>query len=97
MSTFVAARAMNNYLQAQAGGGQDIFGMVRDEVYKAIKLSPDAESTVRTDNSPTGVPFGGYGLFWTQDDIAKVSKFLDVDNGKANGTQLLSSSMLDAR
>lgn len=93
--TFVATKAMNNYLQSREGSSRDIFTMVRDDVFARINLSPDAQTTLRTDNSPTGSAFGGYGLFWTQDDIAKVSKFLTVDNGAANGQQILNPSMLD--
>ena len=91
--SFILNRAMNNYLVAQ-GGGSDIFNMVRDEVYTPINLSAGAKTTERTDNSVTGKPFGGYGLFWTQDDIAKVAKLLNNDNGMAGGIQLLQSSML---
>jgi hypothetical protein len=91
--TFIVTRAMNNYLQSQEGPGADIFNMVRDEVYAPINLSAGV-STIRTDNDYTGKPFGGYGLFWTQDDIAKVAKLLNNDNGTAGGTQILQASML---
>jgi len=91
--TFIQTRAMNNYLQSQEGSGAEIFGMVKNEVYDSIKLSAGV-STIRTDNATTGKPFGGYGLFWTQDDIAKVAKFLNNDNGYANGSQILQPAML---
>lgn len=91
--TFIVTRAMNNYLQAQEGTGADIFNMVKNEVFNPIKLTTGV-STIRTDNSNTGAPFGGYGLFWTQDDIAKVAKFLNNDNGYANGSQILQVDML---
>ncbi len=92
--TFIVARAMNNYLQTQAGSSADIFNMVRDEVYTPIKLSAGTKTTIRTDNAANGVPFGGYGLFWTADDIAKVAKLLNNDNGIAGGVQLLQPDML---
>lgn len=92
--TFIVTRAMNNYLQTQEGSGADIFNMVNNEVFTPIKLSAGI-STVRTDNATTGAPFGGYGLFWTRDDIAKVVKLLNNDNGYANGTQALHPGMLD--
>ena len=91
--TFIVTRAMNNYLQTQEGSGAYIFNMLKNEVFAPIKLSAGV-STIRTDNSPTGEPFGGYGLFWTQDDIAKVAKFLNNDNGFADGTQILNADML---
>jgi hypothetical protein len=59
-----------------------------------IKLSAGTMTSLRTDNSPTGTPFGGYGLFWTQDDIAKIARLLNNDNGMANGLQLLQTDML---
>lgn len=91
---FIVTRAMNNYLQTQEGSGADIFNMVKNEVYAPIHLSAGV-STIRTDNAPTGAPFGGYGLFWTQDDIAKVAKFLNNDNGYADGSPIISNAMLD--
>ena len=94
--TFIAARAMNNYLVQQAGAGADIFNFVRDEVYAPLGLSAGTMSTLRTDNSPQGVPFGGYGLFWTQDDIAKVGLLLNDMNGTINGTQVLEPGLLAA-
>lgn len=91
--TFIVTRAMNNYLQTQEGSGADIFNMLKNEVFAPMNLSTGV-STIRTDNSNTGAPFGGYGLFWTQDDIAKVVKFLNNDNGYANGSQILEVNML---
>jgi len=93
--TFILARAMNNYLQSQEGGGADIFNMVRDEVYTPIKLSAGTLTTLHTDNATTGKPFGGYGLYWTQDDIAKVAILLNNQNGIVNGAQILNASMLN--
>ena len=92
--TFIAGRAMNNYLVAQ-GGGTDIFNLLRDEVYIPAKMSAGFMTTLRTDNSPSGVPFSGYGLFWTQDDLAKMAKLLNNDHGMASGRQVLQPGMLD--
>lgn len=92
--TFIVARAMNNHLVAQ-GGGADIFNRVRDDVYVPLNLSAGLITTLRTDNSATGVPFGGYGLFWTQDDIAKMAKLLNNDHGVIGGAQVLQPAMLD--
>lgn len=91
--TFIVTRAMNNYLQTQEGSGADIFNMVKNEVYAPINLSAGV-STIRTDNATSGAPFGGYGLFWTRDDIAKIGKFLNNDNGYGNGSQILDPDML---
>jgi len=93
--TFIVARAMNNYLQTQEGSDADIFNLIRDEVFIPIKLSAGTLTTLRTDNSTTGKPFGGYGLFWTQDDIAKVAILLNNQNGIVNGTQILNATILN--
>ena len=92
--TFIATRAMNNYLVQQEGSGADIFNFVRDGVYQPLHLSIGALSTLRTDNSPTGDPFGGYGLFWTRDDIAKIALLLNDQDGKIEGTQVLEPGLL---
>ncbi|MBI5923431.1 MAG: hypothetical protein HY847_17495 [Betaproteobacteria bacterium] len=91
---FILARAMNNYLVQQQGSGADIFNMVRDEVYKPIRLSAGALTTLRTDNSPTGTPLGGYGLFWTLDDIAKIAMLLNNQHGAIGNSQVLNADML---
>jgi hypothetical protein len=94
--TFLATRAMDDVLKDHAGAGAEIFAMLRDEVLTPAKVGPDALTTLRTGNSPTGAAFGGYGMFWTQDDIAKVAKLLAVDDGVAGGTQVLHPGLLDA-
>ena len=91
---FILTRALNNYLVQKEGTGADIFNLVRDEVYKPLHLSSRAMSSLRTDNSVTGAPFGGYGLFWTRDDIAKIALLLNNQNGVINGTQVLNPGML---
>jgi hypothetical protein len=94
--TFIATRAMNNFLVSKEGSGVDIYKLVRDEVYTPLHLSLGGLTTLRTDNSPTGKPFGGYGLFWTRDDIAKIALLMDDQEGRINGSQLLESGLLAA-
>jgi hypothetical protein len=95
--TFLLGSAQQQYLKAQDGATADIFNMVRDDVLKPIKTSPETWTSVRTDNSATGQAFGGYGMFWTQDNIAKVARLLNNDGGKSPaGTQLLAPSVLAA-
>jgi len=92
---FIVTRAMQNYLQTQAGSGADISDLLVDDVFKPIEIGPGAYTSLRTsDNNWTGEPFGGYGLFWIPDDIAKLTSFLNVDGGSANGTQILSPALL---
>ena len=91
---FILTRAMNNYIIQKQGGVMDIFNMVGDEVYAPLHLSAGTMTSLRTDNSVTGAPFGGYGLFWTQDDIAKVALLLSEQNGVIEDLQVLHPGML---
>lgn len=94
--TFLATRAMDGVLIDHEGADSEIFEMLRDEVLEPAKVGPDSLTTLRTGNSTSGSPFGGYGMFWTQDDIAKVAKLLIVDDGVAGGNQVLHPGLLDA-
>jgi hypothetical protein len=94
--TFLATRAMADVLATHEGAGADLFAMLRDEVLIPAGVGPDALTSLRTGNSADGTPFGGYGMFWTQDDIAKVAKLVTVDGGAAGGEQLLHPGLLDA-
>ena len=87
-ATFLVTQAMNAYLQKQ-GGGADLFDQVRDTVYKPIRLSKGGLTTIRTDDSETGRPNGYFGLFYIQDDVAKIGRFLNEGQGKINGQQIL--------
>ena len=88
-ATFILTQAMNGYLQQRRGKGPDIFEAIRDAVYRPIHLSQGSLSMLRTDNSPTGRPFGGYGLFFIQDDVAKLGRFLNNSGGVIDGKQIL--------
>jgi|ERR1700728_182654 hypothetical protein len=88
-ATFILTQAMNSYLQQRQGSEADIFNSIREMVYKPIHLSQGGLTTLRTDNSATGKPFGGYGLFLIQDDVAKIGRLLNNRGGMIDGTQLL--------
>ncbi|HTT21442.1 MAG TPA: hypothetical protein VMG82_21110 [Candidatus Sulfotelmatobacter sp.] len=93
-ATFLVTQAMNAYLHQRKGSGRDLFDMVRDDVYIPLGLSQGGLTTIRTDNSPTGAPSGYYGLFFSQDDIAKIGRFLNEGNGTINGIQTLEPTRL---
>ena len=93
-ATFLLTQAMNAYLKGRQGSDADIFNAIRDRVYKPIHFSQGSLTTLRTDNSPSGRPFGGYGLFLIQDDIAKLGRFLDDEHGTVAGKQVLEPERL---
>jgi CubicO group peptidase (beta-lactamase class C family) len=66
-----------------------------EEVYKPLGLGPGVFSTLRTkDDSWQGQPYGGYGLWWIPDDLAKLTTFLNQDNGTISAEQILSPGLL---
>jgi hypothetical protein len=93
-ATFVLTQAMNAYLKQRKGRDADIFDLVSDDVYKPLHISAGGLTTIRTDNSTTGAPSGYYGLFFNQDDIAKIGGFLNNGVGVIDGAQVLEPSRL---
>jgi len=94
VAAFIGNQAMNAYLQQQRGSGADIFNLVRDDIYKPLHLSQGGLTTLRTDNSESGRAMGNIGLFYIQDDIAKIGKLLNNDAGVIDGSQILETSRL---
>ena len=95
--TFIVTQAMHNYLQSLEGDNADLFEFVVNEVYKPIKLEPGVFSILRTkDNNWHGQPYGGLGMWWVPDDLAKISSFLNMEAGMADGDQILHPGILSA-
>jgi Tol biopolymer transport system component len=95
--TFILTRALQNYLVGFEGPGADIFEFVLDEVYKPLKIGPGAYTVLRTqDDHWQGQPYGGFGQWWIPDDLAKISSFLNVDQGAIDGIQILRPNLLAA-
>lgn len=93
-AAFILTVGMDGYLQTQQGSSADIFNVVRDDVYVPLKVSQGGLTTLRTDDSDTGMPFGSHGLFFIQDDLAKIANFLNAGDGTINGTQVLDKTRL---
>ena len=91
-ATFILTRAMSVWLRQRGGG--DLFDTIRDSVYAPIGVSLGGRTTLRTDNSAAGQPFGAYGLFLTQDDIARIGRLLNDDEGRIGGRQVLEAARL---
>jgi hypothetical protein len=88
---------MQNFLQTKEGEDTDIFEFVVEEVYKPLNMGPGVFSTLRTkDQNWQGQPYGGYGLWWIPDDIAKITTLLNVSHGIINDEQILHPDILDA-
>lgn len=95
--TLILTRALQNYLRTEEDDQADIFQYVVDEIYKPLKIGPGAYSVLRTkDSNWAGQALGGYGMWWIPDDLAKITRFLNVDGGAIGGEQLLPPEMLSA-
>lgn len=95
--TFIATRALQNFLQSQTGADDDIFDYVVNEIYRPLNLNPGTLTTKRTsDDNWHGQAEGGYGLWFIPDDIAKLTTFLLLQNGKIGKEQILNPDILAA-
>ena len=95
--TFIVTRALHNYLQAQEGPEADIFEFIVDEVYTPLNVGPGAFTVLRTkDDNWQGQPYGGLGLWWIPDDLAKIADFLNAAGGAIGDEQILHPQLLAA-
>ena len=95
--TFILTRALQNFLQSLEGESADIYQFVVDEIYQPIGMGPGFFTTMRTaDNYWQGQAEGGYGQWWTPDDIAKIGNFLIENNGKISTEHILDPGLLSA-
>ncbi len=92
-ATFILTQAMDAFYRGRGGRG-DIFSLVRDDVYVPLHLNDGGLTTIRTDDSAAGAPAGYYGLFFNQDDIAKIGDFLNTSGGMIDGKQVLEPGRL---
>ena len=82
--TFILVRAIQNYL------GEDVFDWLVQQVFLPLKIGPGARTSARTsENNWQGQSFGGYGLWWTVDDVAKLAEVMQNQGRSPDGAQLL--------
>ena len=82
--TFILVRAIQNYL------GEDAFDWLAQEVFAPLKIGPGAHSSARTsENNWQGQAFGGYGLWWSVDDAAKLANLMQNRGRMPDEEQLL--------
>lgn len=94
--TYILGTAMNHDLKAIEGAGKDVFtDTVVGELWRPLGISRTAEVSRRTYDAEAQ-PFTGWGLTFLRDDIAKLTTFLNVDDGRIDGTPMLDPGQLDA-
>lgn len=94
--SYIAGTLMNAYLKNAEGGTKDVFtDLLAGELFAPIGMSPTATYTRRTYDS-TAQPFTGWGLIWTRDDVARIGRFIGIDDGVVGGTAMLDVAQLNA-
>lgn len=90
---FVLSAAMDSLLKSREGGDAHLWRMMTEEVYKPIGIHHMSSKFTTEPEGSQGMPFLGWALFMTVDDIAKVSMLLQ-DGGWHKGEQILSPTKL---
>ncbi len=95
--TYLLGTALNAYFRSLPGhAGQDFFeALLVQPVFRELNLSPAMLTTRRTYDA-VRQPFTGWGLAYHRDDIARLARFLLIDQGKLNGQSMFDPSMLAA-
>jgi hypothetical protein len=84
---------LDSLLKSREGKNADLWQMMTEEVYKPIGIHHMSSKFTTEPDGSRGVPFLGWGLFATVDDIAKVSMLLQ-NGGRHEGKQILSPTKL---
>ncbi len=93
--TYLVATAMNAFLQARRGVGQDAYrDLLVDDLWRPLGLSPVTHTTLRTFDA-VAQGFGGLGLTFLPDDVARIGQFLGVAGGRIDGQAMFDAEMLD--
>src|SRR5262249_3388533 len=94
-ATYVLATAMQAFVKKKLRPGADLDrGIHLAPLWRKLGLSPVLDTTLRTYDT-TAQPFGGYGLTYHRDDIAKLAAFLDVSSGRIGGETMLDQDLLN--
>jgi len=87
--SYLVTAAAQRFLRERAGWCRDLFDdVVVTEMWRPLGFNPGSFSSRRT-YDPVAQPFGGYGLTYVRDDVAKLATFLGRDHGRIGGVQVL--------
>ena len=92
----ILAAAMDALLVQEQTEWQDSFLFAVDNIYRPAGISPDSFHTLRTwenGGQNNGTAFGGYGMLFTPQGMARISRFI-ADGGSVGGQSILHSDRL---
>jgi hypothetical protein len=98
---YILATALRNALKTLSPTSLGLQDYMLSRVFVPLNLSMALRSSKRTYDSILDAAadsrdqeWGGYGLFFTLDDIAKLARFLNAGEGKINGVSIVNYSKL---
>jgi hypothetical protein len=91
--TFVTVCGLQQFLERMNDPFPDAFDFLVENVLKPIGMQEGAYSSIRTIDDKKRA-FGGYGMYWIQDDVAKLMQFVHINKGRAGNTQILEPEIL---
>jgi hypothetical protein len=87
---------MNYFLRSQRGSGADFFDdLVVSKLWQPLNLSRMAANTRRSYDEMQQ-PYTGFGLTLLRDDVAKLARFIGVQDGRIGDGPLLDRRLFDA-
>ena len=92
-NTFTLSAALDSLLKSREGESAHLWQMMTEEVYRPIGIHHMSSKFTTEADGSQGIPFLGWALFMTVDDIAKISLLLQ-NGGRHKGEQILSLTKL---
>lgn len=92
--TYLLGTALSHFIKQRIGKSTELFkDILVDKVLADVPLSPVFTQT-RTTADAIQQPFVGYGLFYTADDIAQISQFIQRQTQLSQSKALLAQPLL---
>lgn len=95
-NTYLAGTALNRWLKEREGAAADLYrDLIVEPMWIPLSLGPSIYKTRRTPDE-AAQPFTGYGLTFYRNDVAKIARFLGVEDGRIDGEEVLDRAYFDA-
>ena len=92
---WIAALAMERFLQAKEGPEATLLKMLVEEVYMPIGVDHFACGTSYTDSGAIGFPYSAWGVLPTIDYLAKAGRLIANKGVAEDGTQILNRDLIE--
>lgn len=90
--TYLMATALDEFLRLRRGTGVESYrDLVVSDLWQPLGLSPATSTSLRTFDSRAQA-FGGLGLTFLPDDIARIGQFLGLEQGEIDGEAMFNAA-----